>query len=117
MSLWCAPKRTLSVCHVRVFSTRPLLFHIELASLAAKEDFFFFLPGLNNVSRKPGVKRREKGENLNANANRCLIQHTVWRENDVSPQVFCHIAMKFPSMIIYTFVFVRTPPRSCVIPH
>lgn len=37
--LLSAPRPTLSEYHVHVFSTRPLLFHIELAPLAMNAAF------------------------------------------------------------------------------
>lgn len=37
--------------------------------------------------------------------------HMLW--NTDIPQLFCQPAMKFPLTIIYTFIFVHTPPRSC----
>lgn len=39
LMLLSAPRPTLSEYHVHVFSTRPLLFHIELAPLAKNAAF------------------------------------------------------------------------------
>lgn len=67
MPLQCAPKPPLSLCHVHVFSTSPLLLHMELASLTANATFFFFFGcfpqrRLSNVRRNLGgnEKKREK---------------------------------------------------------
>lgn len=80
MPLQCAPRPPLSLCHVHVFSTRPLLLHMELASLTANATFFF--PLFSTVlswqcQEEFGGKWEKKGENLNANKNRCLIQHAI----------------------------------------
>lgn len=67
MSLDCAPKPPPSLCHVHVFCTRPLLLRIKLASLTANTA----LSAVSTMSG--GIWGEKKGENLNADAGRCLI--------------------------------------------
>lgn len=75
MSLQCAPKPPLVLCHVRVFSTRPLLLHVESASLTANAAFLFIFyfskHGLDNVRRNLGGwgGGREKREKMQMQAD------------------------------------------------
>lgn len=67
MSLQCVPKPPLSLCHVCVFSTHPLLLHIESASLTANTAFsflfFFFLARFRQCQEEFG-RKQEKREKI-----------------------------------------------------
>lgn len=113
--LLSAPRPTLSEYHVHVFSTRPFLFHIELAPLAMSAAFFSAASGMSEAHER--VKSREKGRKSECTCKQMFYSTHRMSGKNVITRVFFQSAMKFPSMITHTFIFVPTPPFSRVILH
>lgn len=100
---------------LRIFHTSAPASH-RIGFTYSEHCFFFFFFFLSTVSTMSGgiwEETRKKGRKSQCKCKQMFNSTHRMSGNTDIPRLFCHTAMKFPSTIIYTLIFVHTLPRSC----